>query len=125
MPEAICLIIFQLPFALMMLILYPRNHYVLGFGAILFALAVVLLSRRLHRRGTRANGLIVAAVLSVIVPNLGAVGARVDAAMGEWSVVPRPALQTAYFLRRQVKLFAEAGPADDKQQTKITRDKVR
>jgi len=99
LPETICLIIFQLPFVLMMLILYPRNHYVLGFGAILFALAVVLLSRRLHGGGTRANGLIVAAVLAVIVPNLGAVGARVDATMGEWSVVPRPALQTAYFLR--------------------------
>ena len=79
LPEAICLIIFQLPFALMMLILYPRNHDVLGFGAILFALAVVLLSRRLRGRGTRVNGLVVAAVLSVIVPNLGAVGARVDA----------------------------------------------
>ena len=99
LPETICLAIFLLPFALMMLILYPRNHYVLGFGTVLFALAVVTLGRRIGDSLTPSRSLGIFAVLVVMVPSLGAVGVRIDRPMGELSAVPRPALQTAYFLR--------------------------
>ena len=99
LPETICLAIFLLPFALMMLILYPRNHYVLGFGAVLFALAIVTLGRRIGDSLTPSRSLAVFAVLVIMVPSLGATGVRIDVPMGETSVVPRPALQTAYFLR--------------------------
>jgi hypothetical protein len=99
LPEAICLAIFLLPFALMMLILYPRNHYVLGFGAVLFALAIVTLGRRIGDSLTPSRSFAVFALLVIMVPSLGATGARIDVPMGETSVVPRPALQTAYFLR--------------------------
>ena len=82
-----------------MLILYPRNHYVLGFGTVLFALAVVTLGRRIGDSLTPSRSLGIFAVLVVMVPSLGAVGVRIDRPMGELSAVPRPALQTAYFLR--------------------------
>ena len=99
LPETICLAIFLLPFALMMLILYPRNHYVLGFGAVLFALAIVTLGRRIGESLTPLRSLAIFAVLAIMVPSLGATGARIDAPMRDLSVVPRHALQTANFLR--------------------------
>jgi hypothetical protein len=39
-------------------------------------------------------------LLLIMVPSLGSAGARVDASLGASSLVPRPVLQTAYFLRR-------------------------
>jgi len=97
-PEAICLTIFALPFALMMILLYPRNHYALGLGAILFVAMVLILSRHL-RAGPALSTLAVCGLLLIMVPSLGSAGARIDASIGTLSLVPRPALQTAYFLR--------------------------
>jgi len=97
-PEAICLTIFALPFALMMILLYPRNHYALGLSAILFVAMVVIASR--HLRASPAwPKLAACGLLLIMVPSLGSAGARVDASLGASRLVPRPVLETAYFLR--------------------------
>jgi hypothetical protein len=98
LPEASCLIIFALPFALMMVVLYPRNHYALGFGAILFALMAIALSGGIQD-STWLPKVAVLSILLIMVPSLGSAGARVDASIGTSSLVPRPVLETAYFLR--------------------------
>jgi hypothetical protein len=98
-PEAICLTIFALPFALMMVLLYPRNHYALGLGAILYVAMVLIVSRHLRANPARPT-LAACGLLLIMVPSLGSAGARVDASVGASSLVPRPVLETTYFLRR-------------------------
>ena len=98
LPERSCLIIFALPFAFMMVVLYPRNHYALGFGAIIFALMAIALSVCIQDSTWLAK-VAVLGILLIMVPSLGSVGARVDASIGTSSLVPRPVLETAYFLR--------------------------
>jgi hypothetical protein len=83
----------------MMVILYPRNHYALGLGAILFAQMAIALSGGIQD-STWLPKLAVLSILLIIVPSLGSAGARVDASIGTSTLVPRPMLQTAYFLRR-------------------------
>jgi len=59
---------------------------------------VLVLSRHLRASATRSK-LAVCALLLVMVPSLGSAGAKVDSTIGASSLVPRPVLQTAYFLR--------------------------
>jgi hypothetical protein len=99
LPDAVCLAIFLLPFAVMIAVLYPRHHYVLAFDSIVFATAVVIVGRRIRHDATAVQIAATLAVLSILVPCLGSAGARVDLPIGEVSTVPRPALQTANFLR--------------------------
>jgi hypothetical protein len=98
LPEVSCLIIFALPFALMMVILYPRSHYALGLGAILFAVMAIALSGYIQD-STWLPKVAVLSILLIMVPSLGSAGARVDASIGTSRLVPRPVLETAYFLR--------------------------
>jgi hypothetical protein len=99
LPESICLIIFQIPAGLMMLVLYPRHHYALAFGVILFALTLIILGWRIGSVRVGQRSIILLAVLLIIVPSVGSSGERVDATVGQLSLEPRPALETAYFLR--------------------------
>jgi hypothetical protein len=82
----------------MMILLYPRNHYALGLGAILFVAMVLIASRHLRASPARPK-LAACGLLLIMVPSLGSAGARVDASLGASGLVPRPVLETAYFLR--------------------------
>jgi len=83
----------------MILVLYPRHHYVFAFGTILFVLTISVLGHRIGNVKIGERTIVFLAALLIIVPSVGSSGGRLDATVGELSLVPRPELETAYFLR--------------------------
>ena len=98
-PDIVCLLIFLVPFALMMVILYPRYHYGLAFGIIVLALAMVAAAPYLRRWEIGGFAFLALPILLAIVPSVGSTGARVDKSLGDTTLVPRPALATVEYLR--------------------------
>lgn len=98
-PDLVCLCFFLLPFAAMMVVLYPRYHYALAFGAIVLALAIVAAAPYLRRWEIGGRGFLALPVLLAIVPSVGSAGARLDRSLGDVKLAPRPALATVDYLR--------------------------
>lgn len=99
-PDAVCLAIFLVPFVMMLLLLYPRNHYALACGVIVMALALIAAAPHLRALEVGARGFLALPILLAIVPSVGSSGARPDFALGKVELVPRPALATVEYLRR-------------------------
>jgi hypothetical protein len=104
-PETFLLLLFAAPYPVMILVLYPRHHYVLMTGASLLAFAFVAFGRQFHAPPLSPRKLLVLPLLLALVPSLGSVGVLLNRPHGEVAVSPRPALAEALFLRR-LKLSA-------------------
>jgi len=98
-PDIVCLLFFLVPFALMMVVLYPRYHYGLAFGTIVLALAIIAAAPYLRRWELGGFAFLALPILLAIVPSVGSVGARLDRSLGDIKLVPRPAIATVEYLR--------------------------
>jgi len=114
-PDVVCLLLFLVPYATMMVVLYPRYHYVLAVGTLAFALAIALAAPRLRPARLGRSAFVLALALLAMTPSLGSVGARVDHRIGEIAVAPLTALAEARFLQsldrgRRITVFESTDP---------------
>jgi hypothetical protein len=118
-PEVLLLLLLAAPYAVMMIVLYPRYHYATMIGTILLAIALVAFARR-PASGSNAwmtdkRLLFALPLLLAVVPSLGSVGVVLNEPYGEKTVGPRPALVEALFLRglhlsQPVRVFEASDP---------------
>src|SRR5262249_10290308 len=70
-PETLCLVLFLVPYAAMMVVIYPRFHYALAVGTMLAALAMTGIAARGEARRLSRAHLILLPLLLAIMPSLG------------------------------------------------------
>ncbi len=98
-PDVICLVVFLVPYVAMIIVIYPRYHYALAVGTIVFAIGAVVLGAGARAPVLGRAAVVLPFLLFALVPSLGSAGARVDLPIGDVSASPRPALAEARFLR--------------------------
>jgi hypothetical protein len=99
LPETFVLLLFLAPYPVMMVVLYPRHHYALVVGAIVFAFTLVVLGAGARAMTARPAMLLLLPVLLALVPSLGSVGVLINRPFGEEWAAPRTALAEALLLR--------------------------
>jgi hypothetical protein len=98
-PDTVCLAMFLIPYAAMMIVIYPRYHYATAVGAIVGALALVWLAARPVKPALSRAQLLLLPVLLAMVPSVGSVGARLDYKPGDVAATPLTFLAEARFLQ--------------------------
>jgi hypothetical protein len=98
-PETICLVLFLIPYASMMVIIYPRYHYATAVGVIIGALALTALAARPATPVLKRAHLLLLPLLLAMTPSIGSVGARIDERPGSVVAAPLTTLAEARYLQ--------------------------